>query len=58
MTLGIAIPTYIGHLNYLTQLLDSLEQSTILPNQVSISISSFDGELNLKDYYVRTKRNG
>jgi hypothetical protein len=50
MTLGIAIPTYINHLGFLNQLLDSLEQSTVLPNQVSISISSFDGELNLKDY--------
>lgn len=50
MTLGIAIPTYINHLEFLNQLLDSLEQSTVLPNQVSISISSFDGELKLKEY--------
>lgn len=39
MTIGIAIPTYIGHIELLDRLLDSIEESTILPTQVSISMS-------------------
>jgi len=39
MTIGIAIPTYIGHIQYLERLLDSIAESTVLPKQVSISIS-------------------
>ena len=50
MTLGIAIPSIIDHLSLFNQLLDSLEQSTILPDQVSISISSFDSKLEFKQY--------
>lgn len=40
MTIGIAIPTYKNHLNSLETLLDKISKSTILPNQVSVSISS------------------
>jgi hypothetical protein len=50
MTLGIAIPSYKEHIPYLYVLLDQISKSTILPEQVSVSISSFDGELELKDY--------
>jgi hypothetical protein len=50
MTLGIAIPCHSNHVEYLNRLLNSISKSTILPNQVSISISSFDGEINLDDY--------
>lgn len=39
MTIGIAIPTYIGHVQYLERLLDSIAQSTILPKEVVVSIS-------------------
>lgn len=50
MTLGIAIPTYIGHIQHLTRLLDAISKSTVLPEQVSVSVSSFDGELDLSTY--------
>jgi hypothetical protein len=50
MTIGIAIPTYSGHLYNLKDLLYQISKSTILPSQVSVSISSFDGDLELSDY--------
>jgi hypothetical protein len=40
MTLGIAIPTYSGHLHHLPLLLDTIQKSTVLPKKVSISCSS------------------
>lgn len=46
MTIGIAIPTYNNHLIFLNDLLTQISKSTILPKQVSVSISSFDGDLN------------
>ena len=42
-TLGIAIPTYDKHISYLKDLLDLISKSTVLPEQVSISASSFNG---------------
>jgi cellulose synthase/poly-beta-1,6-N-acetylglucosamine synthase-like glycosyltransferase len=50
MTLGIAIPTYSGHLYNLENLLNQISKSTVLPSQVSVSISSFDGDLTLENY--------
>jgi len=50
MTLGIAIPSYNDHVPYLYELLNEISKSTILPEQVSVSLSSFDGELNLEEY--------
>jgi hypothetical protein len=50
MTIGIAIPTYVGHLYNLENLLYQISKSTVLPAQVSVSISSFDGDLELNDY--------
>ena len=50
MTLGIAIPTFSGHMYHLKTLLDSISLSTVLPKQVSISISSFDGDFNFDGY--------
>jgi hypothetical protein len=50
MTIGIAIPTYVGHINYLNKLLYTISKSSLLPTQVSVSISSFEGELNFEDY--------
>jgi hypothetical protein len=41
-TLGIAIPTYKNHVSFLEKLLDTINQSTILPDQVSVSISNYD----------------
>jgi len=50
MTIGIAIPTYKNHLSSLKTLLDKIGESTILPDQVSVSISSIN-EYNVdKDY--------
>jgi hypothetical protein len=40
MNIGIAIPTFINHLNSLEVLLNKIADSTVLPEQVSISISS------------------
>ena len=42
-TLGIAIPTYNKHISYLKDMLDLISMSTVLPEQVSISASSFNG---------------
>jgi hypothetical protein len=50
MTIGIAIPTYNGHLYHLKDLLYQISKSTILPSQVSISLSSYDGHIDFEDY--------
>lgn len=50
MTIGIAIPTYSGHLYHIHDLLDQISNSTILPTQVSVSLSSFDGDIEFNDY--------
>ena len=67
MTIGIAIPTYVGHKEYLTRLLDSIAHSTVMPTEVSISISEcgfvipkkypFDVILNSSRYYQNTAKN-
>lgn len=50
-SLGIAIPTYDKHMSYLKDLLDLISESTVLPEQVSISASSFKGnEPEMKNY--------
>jgi hypothetical protein len=49
-TFGIGIPTYGGHLWNLKDLLLQISKSTVLPDQVSVSISSFDGEIDFDDY--------
>jgi hypothetical protein len=50
-TLGIAIPTHDKHISYLKDLLDLISKSTVLPEQVSISASSFNGdEPEMGDY--------
>jgi len=51
MTIGIAIPTYIGHIKFLERLLDSIEDSTVLPDQVVISASELKEKLFIKDKY-------
>jgi hypothetical protein len=50
MTIGIAIPTFSGHVGFLKNLLYQISNSTVLPKQVSVSLSSFDGELELDTY--------
>ena len=50
-SLGIAIPTYDKHMSYLKDLLDLISESTVLPEQVSISASSFKGnEPEMENY--------
>ena len=49
-SIGYAIPTYKGHLIYLESLLDAIAESTVLPSEVSISISSTDEEIFFKEY--------
>jgi len=50
-TLGIAIPTYDNHISYLKELLDTIADSSVLPNQVSISTSSYKGgEPDISNY--------
>lgn len=39
MTIGVAIPCHGSHTNYLQSLLNRLSEGTIVPDQVSISIS-------------------
>ena len=50
MTLGIAIPCHSEHIQFIDDILDKISQSTFLPSQVSISISSYDGEIKTKNY--------
>ena len=50
MTIGIAIPTYDKHFYHLKNLLSIISQSSVIPNQVSVSISSYDGETVFDEY--------
>jgi glycosyltransferase involved in cell wall biosynthesis len=50
MTIGIAIPTYNNHILHLKGLLDMISKSTVLPKQVSVSISSFNEDLIFDEY--------
>jgi hypothetical protein len=49
-TLGIGIPCHKKHLNVLPDLLNSIQKSTILPNEVCISISSIEKSIQLDSY--------
>ena len=49
MKIGVAIPAYIGHINRLFELLDSIEKQTRLPDKVVVSCSS-TREFNNKTY--------
>ena len=40
MKIGVAIPSYIGHIDKLFELLDSIEKQTRLPDKVVVSCSS------------------
>lgn len=51
--IGVAITCYIGHLNVLLELFDSIENQTTLPDRVVVSCSStpVDKELNIIKKY-------
>jgi hypothetical protein len=49
-TIGYAIPTFKGHLHMLEELLDTIANSTVLPKEVSVSISSVDKDISFKEY--------
>lgn len=55
MTLGIAIPCTVNHFEFLGDLLEKLSESTVLPDEVSISISSFSSTTNFKNYNFKLK---
>jgi hypothetical protein len=44
MKIGVAIPAYIGHIEYLFKLLDSIQMQTIIPDKVVVSCSSTKNE--------------
>lgn len=46
-TVGVAIPCFKGHIQYLNRLFDSIQSQTVLPNMVVVSCSSsYEDELN------------
>ena len=51
MTLGIAIPTYSGHLHNLPKILDILNNSTLPPDKVSVSCSSQSENVDFGNNY-------
>jgi glycosyltransferase involved in cell wall biosynthesis len=40
MKIGVAIPAYIGHIERLFNLLDSIQNQTVIPDKVVVSCSS------------------
>jgi glycosyltransferase involved in cell wall biosynthesis len=52
-TFGIGIPCHKKHLSVLPELLNSIQNSTILPDEVCISISSINEQIQLNSYTFR-----
>ncbi len=50
MKIGVAIPCYHGHIEMLTDLLDSIEQQTRKPDSVVVSCSSINSAIDVKQY--------
>jgi glycosyltransferase involved in cell wall biosynthesis len=50
MSIGVAIPCYYGHINNLTNLLDSIENQSIKPDKVVVSCSSTKELFETKKY--------
>ena len=50
MKIGVAIPSYYGHIARLFDLLDSIENQTVIPNKVIVSCSSTTFFENKKEY--------
>ena len=50
MKIGVAVPCYIGHIPRLYELLDSIENQTVLPTKVVVSCSSTSECPLIKEY--------
>jgi len=50
MKIGVAIPCYYGHIQNLTNLLDSIENQTCKPDKVAVSSSSTKELFKIKQY--------
>jgi glycosyltransferase involved in cell wall biosynthesis len=59
MKIGVAIPSYIGHIDSMFKLLDSIQNQTVIPDKVVISCSSTrksDFEFKLQSYFEKIKQ--
>jgi glycosyltransferase involved in cell wall biosynthesis len=50
MKIGVAIPCYSGHVSHLYQLLDSIDEQTVLPHKVVVCSSSTNNIQLTKEY--------
>jgi len=56
MKIGVAIPAYIGHIETLFKLLDSIQNQTVIPDKVVVSCSSTNkSDLELDCYFEKVK---
>jgi glycosyltransferase involved in cell wall biosynthesis len=57
MKIGVAIPCYIGHIDPLFKLLDSIQNQTVIPDKVVVSSSSTKKtDLELNCYFEKVKQ--
>jgi glycosyltransferase involved in cell wall biosynthesis len=57
MKIGVAIPCYIGHIDPLFKLLDSIQNQTVIPDKVVVSSSSTKkNDLELNCYFEKVKQ--
>ena len=57
MKIGVAIPAYIGHIEGLFKLLDSIQNQTVIPDKVVVSCSSTKkSDLELDCYFEKVKQ--
>ena len=50
MTLGLAIPCTKSYINYLENLLENISKQTVIPDEISISISEMENYYPTNDY--------
>jgi len=50
MTFGLAIPCYINHLHHLDKLFENISKQTIIPDEISVSISEVEDYKIKNDY--------
>jgi glycosyltransferase involved in cell wall biosynthesis len=57
MKIGVAIPAYIGHIDLLFKLLDSIQNQTVIPDKVVVSCSSTKkSDFELDCYFEKLQR--